>query len=273
MITGESGSGKSSVLLALAYAVAVGEPFLGKETRQRPVLIVDLENGLPVYVERFKRFGISKTPNMRFWGTWDAKLEPEGPDYPGIRQYVLEHKPLIIFDSLVAFHPGSEQDADETRAYMHQFRQLAAHGATVIVIHHTGKADTSKEYRGSSDIKAAIDVSWVLTARKPLLKHLKLHNFKSREGEVQDIDLALEGEKFVQLETKYIPVEDPDFKTVQDILGANPGANQLQLFKLLPSISVPKVRKILTALEASGKLDIVKGLHNASLYTFKGGRC
>ena len=45
---------------------------------------------------------------------------------------------------------------------MRQFRRLANLGATVIVLHHTGKAETSKQYRGSSDIKAAVDTAYLL---------------------------------------------------------------------------------------------------------------
>ena len=67
---------------------------------------------------------------------------------------LVQRKGVIIFDSLVAFHPGSEQDSKRDWKYMDGFRSLASAGATVIVIHHSGKSEGSKEYRGSSDIKS-----------------------------------------------------------------------------------------------------------------------
>ena len=62
-----------------------------------------------------------------------------------------EARPLIIIDSMSAFHGGDENSASETRAFLNQARQLADLGATPIVLHHDGKADTAKDYRGSSD--------------------------------------------------------------------------------------------------------------------------
>ena len=46
-----------------------------------------------------------------------------------------EHRVLIIGDSLVAFHDGSEQDTTATRRCMDQLRRPANFGATVVPIH------------------------------------------------------------------------------------------------------------------------------------------
>src|SRR5271156_3704646 len=48
LLCGDSGVGKSTLALALAGAVAHGQPFLGRSTKQRGVLYVDREN--PDYV-------------------------------------------------------------------------------------------------------------------------------------------------------------------------------------------------------------------------------
>ena len=87
---------------------------------------------------------------------------PAGPTAASILQFASTHRPLIIFDSLVGFHPGSEQDASETRRHMQSYIALAAAGAGVLVLHHTGKAQTAKQYRGSSDIKASVDLAYIL---------------------------------------------------------------------------------------------------------------
>src|SRR5690348_17191151 len=44
MITSESGAGKSTWVAAAAYAISTGTPFMGRATKQRPVLLLDAEN-------------------------------------------------------------------------------------------------------------------------------------------------------------------------------------------------------------------------------------
>jgi len=96
---------------------------------------------------------------------------------------VQQHRPLLIWDSLIDFHDGDEQSAKETRRFMKHFRALANAGATVIILHHTGKTETSQDYRGSSDIKAAVDTAYRLETEFSLDKgihRLTLRNFKGR---------------------------------------------------------------------------------------------
>jgi hypothetical protein len=244
MLSGESGSGKSTVALALAHAVATGTPFLGRQCVQKPVLIVDKENGLPIYHERFKRLDIPETPNMLFWGNW-FEPNPEGPDFKAIIDYAREYKPLIIFDSFVAFHPGNEQDATETRTYMEGYRRLAGVGATVIFIHHTGKGENTKDYRGSSDIKASVDVAYVLSAKKPLLALLELKPFKSREGVLDPIRISLE-------EAKFVVAADSFWPKIKEMIQQNPGKNQTELHTLLPDVYIHTLRRILKEAERKG---------------------
>jgi hypothetical protein len=45
---------------------------------------------------------------------------------------------------------------------MNHFRNLANLGATVLILHHTGKSDGAKDYRGSLDIKGA--AAWTFNA-------------------------------------------------------------------------------------------------------------
>jgi RecA-family ATPase len=182
LLCGDSGIGKSTLALALAGAVAHGTPFLGRATVQRTVLYVDRENPLSVVRERLERLGIAETAALTVWGLWNNPM-PDGPTAVSILQFVSTWRPLIVFDSLVGFHPGSEQDASETRKHMKAYIALAAAGAGVIVLHHTGKADTSKQYRGSSDIKAAVDLAYVLESLSEPdagIRSLRLKAFKNR---------------------------------------------------------------------------------------------
>src|SRR5262249_22259155 len=128
---------------------------------QQPVLYVDGENPLFVIKDRLLRLGIAEYPNFKIWGTWN---EPpaEGPGSSKILRFAEKYQPLVMFDSKKAFDGGDEQDATETRRHMNLYRRLATVGATIVLLHNSGKTDSAREYRGSSDIKAAVDSAFLL---------------------------------------------------------------------------------------------------------------
>lgn len=265
MLSGDSGSGKSTLLLAMADAISKGEPFLGNNTLKTPVLILDRENGLPTYNERLPRLAIERNPDLIVWGGW----VPESLEYnhPAIVEFVKAEHPVVIFDSFVSFHPGNEQDATETRKYMDVFRELASLGATVILVHHTGKSEGSKAYRGSSDIRASVDVLYVLKAKRPLLQQLELKPDKVREGALESIQITLDETKFVPIDASFIVKDDKDWKIVNAVVAAHPGLNQSQILKLTQDLSPARVRKVLIAGEIDRTYTVTKGLKNASFYS------
>ena len=259
LLSGESGCGKSTLALGLAGAVVHGRDFLGLKTDQRNVLIVDGENGASIYHDRLRRLCVERTPLLHVWGVWCDK-HPIGPKEPAIARFVKEKQPLIIFDSLIAFHPGSEQDASETRRYLDDFRKLAADGATVILLHHTGKSLGSREYRGSSDIKASVDTAYLLESKGALLQSLTLTPYKSREGEVKPIDITLRDGHF-ELRGDY------DREAIRAIIRENPKINQSEIVSEAQGIPAHKVRAILGTGERDGWLGVTRGPKNAQRYT------
>ncbi len=162
LISAESGTGKTWLSYAIAGAVANGTPFIGCPVRQTPVLYLDGENPLVVVKRNLTDLGIAETPDLNIWAGWSPE-SPPGPDDPRIISFVQDHQPLLIWDSLVEFADCDEQSSTEVRGFMKKFRYLAHHGATVVVLHHTGKSTGSKLYRGSSDIKASVDMAYVVT--------------------------------------------------------------------------------------------------------------
>jgi hypothetical protein len=93
-------------------------------------------------------------------------------------------QPVVVIDSLAAFISGDENSASDMRAFMHGTRRLVDLGATVIVIHHDGKAESARDYRGSSDFKAAVDQAFHVSniSADARLGRLSLRCFKSRYG-------------------------------------------------------------------------------------------
>jgi len=257
MMSGESGCGKSTVALSLANAVANGKPFLGRPVEKRHVLILDRENGSGVYAERFKRMHIQENEFLHIWGQWAT--DPPGPE-GRLEQVANDLRPLMIFDSLVAFHTGKEQDANDTRKYMDGFRRLSKEGATVLVIHHTGKGENTKEYRGSSDIKASIDVGLLLSAKQPNLRALELKPIKLREGVTDPVMFAWDGKEFVSQ-------KDKDREIVEDIIRADPGINKSRICRLALHVSEARIDDILRSGEAAMRLHKEKGPSNSWCYT------
>jgi archaellum biogenesis ATPase FlaH len=198
LLSGDAGSGKSTLISQLAYAIANGLQFAGMDTKKRPVLVLDRENALSVVQERLRRLGIMTSKDLKIWGPWVGDGAPN-LDANILLEYVdaYEPKPVIFVDSLVAFHTGSENDSTETRAYMNHARKLATMGAAVIMLHHTGKADTAKEFRGSSDIKAVIDVGFTLrNSGGSRLENVTLTSFKSRFTTRDELTLRYSGGTF-----------------------------------------------------------------------------
>src|SRR5262249_10682215 len=157
-----------------------------------------------------------------YWGGWFD--EAPQPASATVVEWVrtCDPKPLVIVDSFVAFQSGNENDAVETRRWMHQCRLLASMGATVLVLHHTGKGETAQDFRGSSDFKAAIDQGFVVGNIGPpgRLGTLRLRCFKSRLGLAAII--AYESVRG-HLQRKHEDVRRRDDERMRELLRRNPG--------------------------------------------------
>ena len=174
-LTGDSGSGKSTVVTAWARDCIANS---------RPALILDRENPNGIVFKRMQHLKLANCPLLRWAGGWNG-------DVPGLESAeVLEWvqacnpKPLVVVDSLAAFLAGDENSAGDMRNFMNHARRLADLGATVVIVHHSGKADTSRVFRGSSDFKASVDQVFLVTNSSTDLKldRLKLECCKSRYG-------------------------------------------------------------------------------------------
>jgi archaellum biogenesis ATPase FlaH len=271
MITGESGLGKSTLALALAGAVAQGKPFLGYATKQRRVLYVDGENPIPVVRERLDRLQIPKLDNLDIWGGWCREHPPAGPDCKPVLGWAREHKGLIIYDSLIQFHPGSEQDSSETRKYLDHYRRLVNEGCAVILLHHTGKGENSKQYRGSSDIKAAADQAFCLELvgqSEEGHSSLRLMPFKSRMAHIKPLRFEMTSSGF-QVSTYSGPTNRQIF---EQIIAEKPDMLGGEIVKLAQARGIAKNRaeQLLASGAREGWLVVTVGPRNAKQYRLRG---
>jgi hypothetical protein len=234
-LTGDAGSGKSTVASAIARrAHAAGHP----------VLILDRENPKVAVEDRFRRLGIIEDETFRVWGSW---IGEEAPD-PG-SQIVMDwvkactQPPLIIIDTKAAFMGGDENSATETRVFMKQLIALAGLGATLILVHHDGKAESARDYRGSSDFKAAVDQAFHVTnhSEDGHLGKVVVRCYKSRFGFSGQVvyDYA-HGE----LSLKESGDRTPETlnEKLTSIIRTNPGICSTAFEKLAAKLSIPNHR-------------------------------
>jgi hypothetical protein len=235
LLCGSYGDGKSTLAMAVGAAIASGQRFLGRTTVKRPVLILDRENGLATVKDRMFRLGIADSQcSLRIWGFWGdrRKRQPPGPDAIEILRFVRCHKPVLIFDSLIAFAGCDENDAAQMRAHLSWYRRLAAAGATVVILHHASeKADgAAHKYRGSTDIPGAVDSAWLLsrddgsTPNDPLGR-LVLTPFKTRISPSKPIRIEFRNSTFVPVDG---PLRSP-LEFLLERVKAYPGSMQKEL--------------------------------------------
>jgi archaellum biogenesis ATPase FlaH len=174
-LTGDASSGKSSLATAWARDLAAAG---------RSSLFLDRDNPIAVIADRFRRLRVTDESLIKVWDG-SVKDPTPMPDDRRVTEFVktTDPKPLVVIDSLSSFHGGNENDAGEMRAFMNRSRAIANLGATVLIIHHEGKSETSKDYRGSSDFKAALDVGFHCSNfGSDRLDSIRLRCFKSRFG-------------------------------------------------------------------------------------------
>lgn len=172
-LAGRPKKGKSWVALQMCLSVAMGRPFLGKETEQGDVLYLALEDhprrikarihqllGEPPYQEELSRltflFGKDVPPgDLRSVEAWLASAE----------------KPrLIVIDTLGRFSPPTgpaEETCGQIYANMVELKALAEeHNVGIVFIHHTRKTGESENpidaISGSTAYAAAADAVVVM---------------------------------------------------------------------------------------------------------------
>lgn len=233
LICAESGTGKTWLAYYLAGCVAHGKPLLDRNVRHTKVLYIDGENPLYLVKQRLFDLGIAETADLTVWGGW-VLSPPPGPESSLVIEFARKYKGLIIYDSLIEFHPGSEQSSTETRAFMKLFRVLANLGATVVVLHHTGKALTAKQYRGSSDIKGSVDTAYLLSRadddHSQKIGKITMTCFKSRLAPGQSFAMEfVQAQGFIAADA-FDPARSVT-EIISEILGEQPGLNQREIVR------------------------------------------
>ncbi|CAN1721175.1 regulatory protein [Hyphomicrobium sp. 1Nfss2.1] len=164
-----STAGKTFVALALAYAIAHGRDFLGRRCLPGAVLFCALEGkgGWPqrlvaanrVYGDPGKRVATLNVPISL--GPDPATAEAISNIIAGVKRLAkVAGAPvrMVVIDTLAVALAGQEENGNAVlSAVLAQCQRIVAEtGATVMLVHHPGKAD-AKSMRGASALFAGCD--------------------------------------------------------------------------------------------------------------------
>lgn len=158
VVFGQSGSGKSFLVLDLANSIGKGERWFGRRTAACPVTYVSLEGeaGLKNRISALEKYsGAEISPNFR------AIIQPFSfgrPQDVVDLAAVLPMDGVIFIDTLNRASAGLDENSGKDMSQIleagKQLQELT--NSLVLIVHHTGK-DAKKGMRGHSSLHAALD--------------------------------------------------------------------------------------------------------------------
>jgi len=189
ILSGESGSYKTWLLLHIAASVAGGTPVFDTfPVQQGKVLMIDEENRHSLLVERLKLLGIQEDLPIQFVVKTGFDLNAGGNYINDFYNFVDKNKiKLVTFDSLVRIHGKDENNAKEMAELFRSFTTLQNLGVSVIITHHHRKEQNkqsqrmSQMLRGSSDIRAGLDSHLAVVRNGD--KEVQIVQTKNRDSE------------------------------------------------------------------------------------------
>ena len=161
---GPPGAGKSWAAMALAAAVANGDPlWLGKSVLHKgPVVHLDQENPQDVYLNRYAQLGLNPEGLENLNSLWEQGVRFDVNGDAFMEDMLTIQPTLIVIDSLSKVHNKAENDSGEMAGVFRDYLIPLARttGAAVLVLHHVIKSPEGSSFervRGSSSIAADVD--------------------------------------------------------------------------------------------------------------------
>jgi hypothetical protein len=168
VLYGRWGTGKSTIAVELGVAVARGVEWHGKKVKQGSVIYIASENA---HGFRARLNALLTEQGLSFDALGERFLEitsrPHLLKPEQVTELIKELKPfgpsLVVIDTLARAVAGADENAAKEMGIAVENAQTIINelGATVMLVHHTGK-DESKGMRGSSSLPAACDTEIVL---------------------------------------------------------------------------------------------------------------
>lgn len=166
VIYGESGSGKSFLTLDMVYAIARGTAWREHKVKQANVVYIAAESasGFRNRIKAYKDYhDVVGCPNLYIIP--DAPRFTEGDDIKALVRAVHSLKPgIVVVDTLSRVLAGADENSNEDMGLVvsHCSTISKVTGATVLLVHHSGK-DATRGARGWSGLRAAADTEIEIT--------------------------------------------------------------------------------------------------------------
>ncbi len=187
LISGAQQSGKSLIALLLANTVTTGNPLFGKFVAKKGrVLFVDEENGRTRLAARTNLLGIPAECEIEYLINKSIMVDSLKDLTRLVALCQKKKYSLIIFDSLVRFFRGNENEAGVMSEVNRCFNALRATGAAIVALAHNkksgfdGASELGSMVRGSSEIVAAPDCHIAL---KKIKNVIEVRQPKFRDGD------------------------------------------------------------------------------------------
>ena len=188
LLYGPTSCGKSFLALDLALHLVLGRDWLGHRVRQSGVLYCNLEAGAGI-INRLLAFdqAVDKLGDLDFRCVISATnlLDPVGATQVILDASQVADLGLVIIDTAARATAGSAEGPDDFSLLVKACDRIRDEtGATVLLVHHTGK-DGSKGSRGSTVLPAAVDSIIDVTPNPGGPKSVTLE--KSRDGAIGEL--------------------------------------------------------------------------------------
>jgi hypothetical protein len=190
---GASGSTKSFCATEIGLAVASGQPWRGRHSRRGTVVYVAAEGARGMQNRLYgsrQHLAIGSAEKVDFLLVPSVvRLVEETPDVDRFVRTIQEISgkgvDLVIIDTLSQSMPGADENGpkDMTAAIAAAQRIRDELGATVLIVHHSGK-DVAKGARGHSSLRAATDTE--LEVKQDADGLCRVRATKQKEGETGD---------------------------------------------------------------------------------------
>lgn len=205
---------KTFLSINMAVGVSSGKPVLERETTQKTVIYIDLENPQSILHKRLKMLAKHGVSGLKLWTRFSSKEPPPFPDDVYIDIARKYEKPVMIFDSFIRFLPrgADENSAKDMAPVMGFLRKLTSCGATVLLLHHSGKKDGS-ELRGSSDILAGVDIAYMLVKDAP--GRITMKCIKNRYAQEETLIIGISEDEEGYLSFNDLSAQERDLRIME----------------------------------------------------------
>jgi len=274
MIAGDSGVGKTWLLLDLALSVASGRPWLGTfPTIKGPALYIDEESGIALLKDRLLKLGYKE--DLRDLPICFSTLEGLKVDTEQgraklrgtIKKYGAK---LVVIDSFVRIHGGDENSVADISKVTEALSRIAREeDCAIVVAHHARKKgpalnDPGDRLRGTSEIKAALDVHLFVSREKG--GAIKIRHDKARFGKTVDpLLVRLKEKEDGQLRLEAVreavaKVEKAERAIMERVTGAKLHVLKSELVRVCKekNISARTAGTALARLEEEGRIQATK---------------